>query len=94
MTAANEPAKVIPRTHVTAVPSVSLQTKQNRTAEQLHQAAVPVLQKDSLSYVQFVQDFMQPNLPVMIQVMGVPFLSACTCLCSQSKYALHCYMLA
>lgn len=32
------------------------------------QQAVPVWHEDDLTYEQFVNDFMQPNLPVMIQV--------------------------
>ena len=31
------------------------------------QYSVPVRSRDNLSYQQFVQEFMQPNLPVMIQ---------------------------
>ena len=31
------------------------------------QYSIPVHHKNKLSYQQFVQDFMQPNLPVMIQ---------------------------
>lgn len=38
------------------------------TSEQQRVAKVAVLHKDNLSYQQFVENFMQPNLPVMIQV--------------------------
>ncbi|KAL3152640.1 hypothetical protein ABBQ32_001654 [Trebouxia sp. C0010 RCD-2024] len=37
------------------------------TSEQQRVAKVAVLHKDNLSYQQFVENFMQPNLPVMIQ---------------------------
>ena len=33
---------------------------------------VAVLHKDNLSYQQFINHFMQPNMPVMIQVEGFP----------------------
>ena len=33
---------------------------------------VAVLHKDNLSYQQFIDNFMQPNMPVMIQVEGFP----------------------
>lgn len=41
---------------------------QRSTACQEPQQAIPVWHKDDLSSEQFVQMFMQPNLPVMIQV--------------------------
>lgn len=49
--------------------------------------AVPVLHKDSLSYQQFVENFMQPNLPVMIQVSSHSLL-----LHADSQYPPSCYM--
>lgn len=38
------------------------------TSEQQRVAKVAVLHKDNLNYQQFVENFMEPNLPVMIQV--------------------------
>ena len=38
--------------------------------QHLEIAAVPVLHKDKLSYQQFAENFMQPNLPVMIRVLS------------------------
>lgn len=48
------------------------------------QQGIPVWHKDDLSYEQFVQRFMQPNLPVMIQVscmtgLCIGMALACTC---------------
>lgn len=43
---------------------------QNAASGQHHTTEVAVVHKDNLSYQQFVENFMQPNLPVMIQVEG------------------------
>ena len=45
---------------------------QNAAAGQHQNDEVAVLHMDNLSYQQFVENFMQPNLPVMIQVQGSP----------------------
>ena len=47
----------------------------NIAASGKHQSTkVAVLHKNNLSYQQFVENFMQPNLPVMIQVEAFPHL--------------------
>ncbi len=60
---------------------------QHSTSCQEPQQAIPVWHKDDLSYEQFVQTFMQPNLPVMIQVscmtsLRIGMALACIC-CTQ-----------
>jgi len=58
---------------------------QRSTSFQEPQQGIPVWHKDDLSYEQFVQRFMQLNLPVMIQVSWMTGLaSACmalACIC-------------
>ena len=57
---------------------------QRSTSCQEPQQGIPVWHKDDLSYEQFVQMFMQPNLPVMIQVScmtGLCIGRALACIC-------------
>ena len=57
---------------------------QHSTSCQEPQQGIPVWHKDDLSYEQFVQMFMQPNLPVMIQVSCMTSLCICmalACIC-------------
>ncbi len=64
---------------------------QRSTSCQEPQQGIPVWHKDDLSYEQFVQMFMQPNLPVMLQVScmtGLCIGMALACMCCTLHSAL------
>lgn len=73
---ATEPRAAETQQEHISVMSGSDQT-QNSSPKDARQG-VPLLHKDDLSYEQFVGQFMQPNLPVMIQASTCAELSSIT----------------